>query len=107
MREAMGDEPREFSEILNLYLESMTNNLAQMETALISGDREAIQSLAHACAGTSANCGMNAVLLPLHELEVAAGKGHLSNAPQAFARTKQQFARIEMFLSQNVRQPAN
>jgi hypothetical protein len=49
---------------------------------------------------------MNAVLGSLRELEDAAREGHLSRAPHAFARTKQEFARIEMFLSQNVRQPA-
>jgi CheY-like chemotaxis protein/HPt (histidine-containing phosphotransfer) domain-containing protein len=106
MREAMGDEPEEFSEILDLYLEGMTSNLKQLETAVLSGDRDEIGALAHTCAGTSANCGMNAVLGSLRELEDAAREGHLFKAPHAFARTKQEFARIEMFLSQNVRQPA-
>jgi CheY-like chemotaxis protein/HPt (histidine-containing phosphotransfer) domain-containing protein len=106
MREAMGDEPEEFFEILDLYLEGMTANLKQLETALVSGDRDEIGALAHTCAGTSANCGMNAVLGSLRELEDAAREGHLSEAPHAFARTKVEFARIEMFLSQNVRQPA-
>ena len=106
MHEAMGDEPDEFAEILNLYLESTSKNLAQLEGALTSGDREQIEALAHTCAGTSANCGMNALVGPLRELEYAARQGNLSHAPFAFARAKQEFARIETFLNLNFKQPA-
>ena len=106
MREAMGDEPEEFTEILDLYLECMTSNLQQLETAVASGDRVEIQTLAHTCAGTSANCGMNAVLEPLRDLEKTARENHQAHAPVAFARVKLEFARIETFLNQNVRQSA-
>ncbi|HEX6188198.1 MAG TPA: response regulator, partial [Pyrinomonadaceae bacterium] len=101
MREAMGDEPEEFAETLNLYLEGMSKNLGQLETAVTTGDRHEIESLAHNCAGTSANCGMNAVVGSLRELENAAREGDLSNAPFAFNQAKQQFARIETFLNQH------
>ena len=101
MREAMGDEPEEFAETLNLYMECMSKNFGQLETALTSGDRHEIESLAHNCAGTSANCGMNAVVGSLRELEDAAREGDLSNAPFAFAQAKQEFARIETFLNQH------
>ena len=106
MREAMGDEPAESAEILELYLGGMVTNLAQLETAVSCGDREGIEALAHSCAGTSANCGMNAVLGPLRDLEHNARAGQLAGAPSAFAQTKKEFARIEIFLSENVRQPA-
>jgi signal transduction histidine kinase/DNA-binding response OmpR family regulator len=101
MREAMGDEPEEFAETLDLYMESMSKNFGQLETALTSGDRREIESLAHNCAGTSANCGMNAVVGSLRQLEDAAREGDLSNAPFAFAQAKQEFARIETFLNQH------
>ncbi len=101
MHEAMGDEPEEFAEILTLYLEGMSKNFGQLETALASGDRQEIELLAHNCVGTSANCGMNAVVGSLRELEDAAREGDLSNAPFAFARAKQEFARIETFLNQH------
>ena len=106
MHDAMGDEPSEFSEILALYLEGMSKNLRQLEIALTSGDRDEIESLAHNCAGTSANCGMTAVVSPLRELEDVAREGHLAIAPPALARAKKEFARIETFLNQNFRQPA-
>ena len=104
MHEAMGDEPDEFAEILNLYLEGMSKNLGQLEMALSSGDHHEVESLAHNCAGTSASCGMTAIVLPLRELEDAAREGRLANGPFAFARAKQEFARIETFLNQNFRQ---
>jgi len=105
MHEAMGDEPDEFAEILNLYLEGMSKNLGQLEMALSSGDHHEVESLAHNCAGTSASCGMTAIVFPLRELEDAAREGRLANGPFAFARAKQEFARIETFLNQNFRQP--
>ncbi|MDX6385536.1 MAG: two-component system, sensor histidine kinase and response regulator [Blastocatellia bacterium] len=106
MRDALGDEPREFAEILELYLDGMVANLAKLDDALGLGDRDAIQALAHTCAGTSANCGMNAVLKPLRDLEDTARAGHLSGVTSAFVRTKQEFARIQAFLDLNIRQPA-
>lgn len=105
MRDALGDEPIEFAEILELYLEGMKSNLSQMEAALAAGDGARIESLAHACSGTSGNCGMTAVLAPLRELELTAREGRLVDASLRFAQTKQEFARIEKFLNQNVRPP--
>ena len=101
MREAMGDEPAEFADILTLYLESTSKNFAKLKAALTSGDREEIELVAHNCAGTSANCGMNAVVGPMRELEEAARHGCLSVAPFAFVRAQEEFARIEIFLNQN------
>jgi CheY-like chemotaxis protein len=106
MRDALGDEPREFAEILELYLDGMVANLAKLDDALGLGDRDAIQALAHTCAGTSANCGMNAVLAPLRDLENNARAGHSSGVTSAFVRTKEEFARIQAFLDLNIRQPA-
>ncbi len=104
MRDALGEEPNEFAEILELYLAGMVTNLADLDKAVSVGDRDAIEALAHTCAGTSANCGMNAVLAPLRELEATARAGRLSGAASAFVRTRQEFARIEAFLDLNIRQ---
>ena len=98
MREAMGDEPEEFAEILDLYLESTSQNLALLEAAVTSADHDAIESLAHNCAGTSATCGMVAVVPAFRALEKAAREGSLDHAPALLAEAKKQFERICAFL---------
>ncbi|MCU1267803.1 MAG: multi-sensor hybrid histidine kinase [Acidobacteria bacterium] len=104
MHEAMGDEPGEYSGLLTLYLESMSENLGQLEVALISGDGNEIEALAHNSAGASANCGMTAVIESLRTLERAGREKQLAPAPRALARAKEEFERIQTFLATHVRE---
>jgi len=104
MHEALGDEPTQFSETLNLYLETMSKNLVQLEAAVASDDRNEIESIAHNCVGMSAIFGMTSVLGALRELEVAARTGNLTNAPQAVAQAKEEFERLQTFLNEQVKQ---
>jgi CheY-like chemotaxis protein len=107
MREMMGDEAVEFSEILELYLSEMGKNLDQLDVAVASGDHMEIELLAHNCAGTSANCGMIAVAIPFRELEDAGRTAHLENAPAALAQAHLFFTRTREFLAQHTSQPLN
>jgi PAS domain S-box-containing protein len=103
MHEVMGDEPEEFSEILDLYLDGMRTNLGRLDTAVNSGNREEVELLAHNGAGTSANCGMTAVIDSLRKLERAGRDDLLTGAPQTLAETKREFDRIETFLAAHVK----
>jgi HPt (histidine-containing phosphotransfer) domain-containing protein len=102
MHDAMGDEPTQFSETLNLYLETTSQSFEKLEAAMSSGDCSEIESIAHSCGGSSAVCGMTAVVGPLRELEVAARAGDLSNAARAVAQAKQEFERLQTFLKEHV-----
>jgi HPt (histidine-containing phosphotransfer) domain-containing protein len=102
MHEVMGDEPQEFSEILDLYLETMSTNLDRLDQALKCGDHKEVELAAHNGAGTSANCGMTAVVDSLRELERAGREGQLANAPQALAEAKREFGRIQTFLESHM-----
>ena len=103
MHGAMGDEPNQFSETLNLYLETISQNLGQLEASLALGNRNEIESIAHGCAGTSAVCGMTAVVGPFRELEVAAREDNLTKAPRALAQAKQEFERLQTVLNEYVK----
>lgn len=105
MHEAMGDEPEEFAEILNLYLETMTNNLERLAAAMQSGDHDEVERIAHNSAGTSATCGMRAMVGSLRELEVAGRQRRLADAPRRLAQAKIEFERIQAFLNEHVIQP--
>jgi two-component system, sensor histidine kinase and response regulator len=103
MHDAMGDEPTQFSETLNLYLETTSQSFKKLEAAMASGDCSEIESIAHSCGGSSAVCGMTAVVGPLRELEVAARAGDLSNAARAVAQAKQEFERLQTFLTKSLK----
>ncbi len=100
MYDEMGEEPEEFREILDLYLESMTRELRALEQAVESGSAEEVELIAHNCAGTSANCGMVAVVASMRELERAGREGQLAQAPVMLAVAKMEFERIQSFLAE-------
>src|SRR5438094_8451751 len=48
--QAMGDEPAEQTEILDLYLDQMSKSLHSLRIAIDAGDAESINQIAHNCA---------------------------------------------------------
>ena len=104
MHEMMGEEAAEFSEILGLYLDEMSKNLKKLDAAVGSGNHREIEMIAHNCAGTSANCGMTAVVIPFRELEHAGRTDRLEIAPAALAQAHKLFAQTRDFLEQHLHQ---
>jgi two-component system, sensor histidine kinase and response regulator len=104
--EAMGDSPEEFSDILEVYVTHMSESLEKLEAALVARDHREVELIAHNCAGTSANCGMTAVVGPLRELEEAGRAARLENASPLVAQTRLGFTRIREFLKDQTLQPA-
>lgn len=102
MHEMMGDRPVELDEILNLYLDQMGQNLHQLGAAVASGNHVEVELIAHNCAGTSANCGMNAVAIPLRELEAAGRTGCLDHAPSVLAQANRLFEQTRACLTQHM-----
>jgi HPt (histidine-containing phosphotransfer) domain-containing protein len=105
MREAMGDAPEEFSEIRDIYLKQMSENLEKLESAVLSQDFSAVELIAHNCCGTSANCGMTAVVAPLRALEKAGREHRPEGLSQLTAQTKLEFKRVQQFLEDEALQP--
>jgi HPt (histidine-containing phosphotransfer) domain-containing protein len=104
MHEMMGDEPVEFEEIANLYLDQMGKNLHKLDAAVASGNHIEVELIAHNCAGTSANCGMNAVAIPFRELETVGRNGCLENAPAVLAQAHHLFEQTRVCLTQHMAQ---
>ena len=107
MHEMMGDDAVEFPEIVNLYLDQMCKNLTHLDAAVTSGDHHEVELIAHNCAGTSANCGMNAVAIPFRELEEAGRAARLEIAPASLAEAHKLFERTREFLEQHLSQPVS
>jgi CheY-like chemotaxis protein len=102
MHEMMGDGPVELDEIVNLYLDQMDQNLHKLSAAVASGNHGEVELIAHNCAGTSANCGMTAVAIPLRELEAAGRTGCLDHAPAVLAQANQLFEQTRACLTQHM-----
>jgi signal transduction histidine kinase/CheY-like chemotaxis protein len=107
MREMMGDLPEEREEIVNIYIEQMGLNLTKLDAAVAASNHLEVELIAHNCAGTSANCGMNAIALPFRALEDAGRTGCLANAPTALAQAHRLFKETRAVLEQYIPQPAS
>ncbi|MEP6707507.1 MAG: Hpt domain-containing protein, partial [Pyrinomonadaceae bacterium] len=97
LHEIMGDE---LFEIVDLYLVEMTRHLQELTIAIATGNAEEVDLIAHNCVGTSANCGMTAVVAPMRELERMGRENDLGHAPAVLEDAKKQFERVTQFLTQ-------
>ncbi|HXL27231.1 MAG TPA: response regulator, partial [Chthoniobacterales bacterium] len=105
--DAIGDSPEEFSGILEVYINHMAESFEKLDAALIARDHREVELIAHNCAGTSANCGMTAVVAPLRELETAGREHDYEGMSQLVAQTRLGFERIREFLKDQTFQPAS
>jgi CheY-like chemotaxis protein len=99
LHEAMGDE---VFDILDIYLLQMSGNLEKLSVAIQNSNAAEIDLIAHNCAGTSANCGMVAVLRPLRELERMGRTGSLAGADELCRMVLSEFERVKDFLKDNL-----
>jgi CheY-like chemotaxis protein/HPt (histidine-containing phosphotransfer) domain-containing protein len=99
LHEAMGDE---LFDILDIYLAQMSVNLEKLTAAIEAGNAGEINLIAHNCAGTSANCGIVAVVQPLRELERMGKEGPLAGAETLGEQVVSEFQRVKVFLRDNL-----
>ena len=84
----------ELREISELYLVQTESHLEQLEAAIREDNASAAHRLAHTMAGSSATCGMQAIVAPLRRLESNTRDGKLTEAHELLTAAKKQFARI-------------
>jgi PAS domain S-box-containing protein len=100
---AIGDEPSERAEILEIYMNQMATNLERLEAAIALQDAGTVDLIAHNCAGTSANCGMVAVVDLLREMERMGRENRLEAAAVLLVDIGGEFARVQSFLRENLK----
>jgi len=99
---ALGDDPEEFQEILDLFLDHMPVSLEKLRLAVEAGDASEVHLIAHNGGGTSANCGMTAMVTPLRELERMGREKQLSGAAALSAQVCLEFERVKLFLAEHL-----
>ena len=104
--QVLGNTRDEYSEILAEYFNQMNKSLQRLEAAVTTHDHREIEMISHRCVGTSATCGMTAVVAPLRELESAGRSGCLDEARPLFEKARAGFEIICAFLNDYSPQPA-
>ena len=92
--------PEELPEMIRLYLEQSYQLIEDLGVAIRSGMAGEVERCAHKLLGSSAMCGMTAVLPALRELETMGRTAQLEQAEKAYANASQQLERIKEFLRQ-------
>ena len=100
LHQALGDDPVEISEILDLYRVQTEQSLIKLGAAITSGNASDIDLIAHNCAGTSANCGMVALVNPMLELERMGRENKFAGARFLHAQACREFERVKLFLAE-------
>ena len=91
--------PENLTELVTLYMKQTTDQLQQLEVAVKAGDAPTVKRLAHSCAGASATCGMQRIVVPLRELERQGHEGTLVTASELYSQVTQEFELIRQTLA--------
>jgi HPt (histidine-containing phosphotransfer) domain-containing protein len=105
LRDMTGDDEAELHELVMLYLEQMTAELARLDAALAAHDATGVHRCAHICAGASASCGMSAVINPLRALERVGADGQLAAATDLRLEVELGLGRLKFFLARRLNAP--
>ncbi|MEI7731307.1 MAG: response regulator [Verrucomicrobiota bacterium] len=103
LQELCDADPESRQQLIALYFSQADELTQAMQAALAAGKAAEIAALAHKLAGSSASCGMNAVVPALRSLENQAKQGDLSRAARLLEQLSLSLVSIRQFLSQ---QPA-
>lgn len=84
--EQAGDDEEMLAELLLLFRDSSTNDLARMREALAKNDGPALADAAHSIKGASASLGVEGIRKLAAEIEKAGRQGDLARSETMLAR---------------------
>ncbi len=99
LREVTGNDEQLFADIIAQYLAQAEQTLVELEAAVEDEDQVRASQFAHKLAGSSATCGMNAIVGPLQSLENLQPYVN-SEAVKLVQECRLQFERVQTALSQ-------
>ena len=98
LAEFTAGDPESLNELILLYFQQTTDQLCKLRTAIEKNSVDDVRKIAHSCAGSSATCGMNAVVPSMRELERIAMGGSLQGSMDLLIRSEAEFERVKIFL---------
>jgi CheY-like chemotaxis protein len=105
LRDAACDDDARLHELLRLYFSQTETLLLKLNGAILAGSAEEVRQVAHRLAGSSASCGMIAVVPAFRDLERMGRDGSLADAPRLFAELEHRFERLRSQLRQYLDAP--
>lgn len=88
------DDPVRIREVVSMYLHESERALGELWASVQAGDWDETERVAHRLGGTSATCGMSAVVRPLRELEMIAKAGRWSRNQALVLEARRQHDRV-------------
>ncbi|HEY6805553.1 MAG TPA: response regulator [Pyrinomonadaceae bacterium] len=104
LREALGDD---LPNLIQLYLSETSQILDKLAAAIETENAAEVELLAHNCAGTSANCGILALVGPSRTLEKAGREKNLEGCAATLAELKTQLSEVEKLLQNEIASEQN
>ncbi len=99
LREITGHHPEMFRTICRDYIEQADEIMSLMVLAIQRRDAPALRLQAHKLGGSSASCGMTAIVPALNRLERMGESGQLASAEDIHYQAARQLHRIRIFLA--------
>ena len=97
--DSVGGDQDFLAELIDTYLEDAPNLLSTIQTALASGDTEALRRAAHSLKSNSANFGAQKLAQLCKELEEAARRGELEGGAGLAAQILAEYPRASRELA--------
>ncbi len=95
LRDVSNDDDELLQELIELYLGQMSENIEKLKAAVAENNPEELKRIAHTAIGSSATCGITAVLAPLRQLEqIDYWAGRFEEAKSLIAQVEKEFERV-------------
>lgn len=94
-----GGETEGLRELVDLYLEQTTGQLAELAAAAAANEPEAVRRNAHSCGGATATLGMTRLAELLQQLEAEGKSGTLTHAATLCAEAGEELERVRAWLA--------
>jgi HPt (histidine-containing phosphotransfer) domain-containing protein len=99
LQEMAGDNPEDLHAIVDLYLAESEKAMGGLRTAIRAGEAGEVEALAHKLGGSSAMCGMTAIIAPLLAMEKSNDAGHWPEKEKLLREADRQRERIRAYLT--------
>jgi len=105
--ERVGGDESFLGELLALYFEDFPQKIEKLQVAIENKKFELIRKLGHSLKGSSATLSLTFLQEASSQMEMAGGDKDIVKANKSFAFLKQEFKRLEDFLSEKKAKFAN
>ncbi len=105
--ERVGGDESFLEELLDLYLEDFPQKMEQLQMAIEQKKFELIRKLGHSLKGSSGTLSLTFLQEASFQIEMAGGDKDIVKAHKSLAFLRQEFKRLEDFLSEKKAKSAN